>query len=107
MASMITYKTYKALKCLEQTKVDNPMSAHLFAHRYWDDDEKKRYLFTAVSYGDNGAVSGKKAWLCAGSLLSKLAKRGLAMWLFKPHHGYTITSKGLDAIREYEQQNNI
>lgn len=26
---MITYKTYKALKCLEKTKVNKPMSAHL------------------------------------------------------------------------------
>lgn len=104
---MITYKTYKALKCLEHTKVDIPMSAHLFAHRYWGEDENKRYLFTAVTNSGNGATSGKKAWLCAGSLLSKLAKRGLVMWLCRPYHGYTITSKGLDAIREYEQLDNI
>lgn len=104
---MITYKTYKALKCLEQTQPNRPLTANWFAHKLWGDDESKQYLFTAVSNSGNGACSGKKAWLCAGSLLSKLAKQGLTRWQPRPHKGYYITSKGRESIKEYELQNNI
>ena len=52
------------------------VTAHGFAALYFTDPSQKT-LFTAVSNQGNGACAGKKAWLCAGSLLGKLAKRGL------------------------------
>jgi len=104
---MITDKTYKALKILEPTKdYSVVMSAFVFANHFWGDDPEKQYLFTAMTNNGNGATASKKAWLCAGSYLSKLAKKGLVRWQpsLKGYHstGYQITSKGLETIKEYE-----
>lgn len=104
----ITPNTYKALKILEVTKnYSVVMSAMTFAIRFWGKDPNKEYLFTAVSNNGNGACSGKKAWLCAGSYLSKLSKKGLIRWhpanLGYHSAGYAITQNGLKAIKEYEQ----
>ena len=105
---MITEKTYNALKILEPTKdFSVVMSAFVFANHFWGNDPEKQYLFTAVTNSGNGAAAGKKAWLCAGSSLSKLAKKGFVRWTpsLKGYHGvgYQITSQGLKAIKEYEQ----
>ena len=107
---MITEKTYKALKILKPTKdYSMVMSAFVFAHHFWGNEPEKRYLFTAVSNSGHGATASKKAWLCAGSYLSKLAKNGLVKWhpQLEGYHGsgYKITSKGLEAIKEYETCN--
>lgn len=108
---MITAKTYRALKLLEHTqRFDKVMTAHDFALAFWGNDADKEYLFTAVSNSGNGACSGKKAWLCAGSYLSALYKRGLTRWRPRcDYHptGYEITKAGMQAIKEYELQNNI
>ena len=105
---MITEKTYKALKILAPTiDFSVVMSAIVFAQKFWGNDPEKQYLFTAVSNGGHGAASSKKAWLCAGSYLSKLAKKGLVKWhpSVKGYHGtgYAITYEGLKAMQEYEQ----
>lgn len=98
-----------ALKVLENTSPVAPMTANLFAHQLWGGDETKRHLFTAVSNSGNGACSGKKAWLCAGSLLGKLAKRGLVRWTPERkgynHNGYFLTNKGRQELTQYESQN--
>ena len=66
-------KTKKALAILR----DHPgITANGFAALY-STNPSQESLFTAVSNQGNGACAGKKAWLCAGSLLGKLAKRGL------------------------------
>lgn len=102
----MTYKTYKALSILSSTLWDRPMSAKEFAKRLWGDDPDKQYLFEAHSNTGNGACAGKKAWLCAGSLLGRLRKKGLVsqsssvIW-----SGYVLTDKGKQAIKEYEQSN--
>lgn len=67
---MLTDKQAKAIRILR----DNPyITANRFAMFYFD-TPKHEYLFTAVSNQGNGACAGKKAWLCAGSLLGKLKK---------------------------------
>jgi len=106
---MITTKTYKALKVLEVTKnYCMVMSANNFAMKFWGDDPDKKYLFTAIANSGNGACAGKKAWLCAGSYLSKLQKRKLVRWESRNpgYHGtgYKITKHGLEAIKEYESK---
>lgn len=66
-------KTRKALEILR----DHPgLSANRFATEYFDAPQHN-YLFTAVSNQGEGACAGKKAWLCAGSILGKLRKQGL------------------------------
>ena len=111
LLNMITEKTYKALKVLEKTNTLKTMTANSFAILLWGMDESKSYLFTAVSNGGNGACSGKKAWLCAGSFLGRLAKKGLVHWQPRIQGacsaGYAITQAGRDAIAEYERGANI
>lgn len=104
--NMITEKTYKALKVLEKTSVMNFMTANWFAVKFWGEDEDKRYMFTAMTNGGNGACAGKKAWLCAGSFLGKLAKKKLVRWESKKDgssKGYYLTNTGRQAIEEYER----
>ncbi len=93
----ISEKDKKALTILSK---DGPMMARDFAMQYFDGPEHQ-YLFTAVSNQGNGACAGKKAWLCAGSLLGRLVKRGLAkrtlvsdIWMF------AVTGQGRDLLRE-------
>lgn len=70
--TMLTPKQRKALAVLDA----NPrITASRFAQLYFDEPEHD-YLHAAVSNQGNGACAGKKAWLCAGSLLGKLAKKG-------------------------------
>lgn len=102
----ITDKTYKALSILSSALWDRPMSAKEFAKRLWGDDQDKQYLFEAHSNTGNGACAGKKAWLCAGSLLGRLRKKGLVRWSsLVICSGYVLTDKGKQAIKEYEQNN--
>ena len=104
---MLTQKQIKALQILEQ--YPGGLTARQFAQLYFTDKEHE-YLFTAVSNQGNGACAGKKAWLCAGSLLGKLAKKGLVGTVFKgarhiPNRHqvqikYYITTKlAFDAVR--------
>ena len=105
---MITINTYNALKILEKTSPVSPMAARQFAFLLWGDNEQYKYLFTSVSCGDNGAVSGKKAWLCAGSILGKLAKQGLVKWTptREGHYrtGYFLTNLGRQELTQYESR---
>lgn len=102
---MITENIYNALKLLIRNSVVNPMKTSVFAHQLWGNDPTKAYLFTAVSYSANGACSGKKAWLCAGSLLSKFSKHGWVGWtppINGNPSGYYLTNAGHRAISEFE-----
>lgn len=102
----ITDKTYKALSILSSASWDRPMSAKEFAKRLWGDDQDKECLFNAHTNSGNGACAGKKAWLCAGSLLGRLRKKGLVSQLSSViWSGYVLTDKGKQAIKEYEQNN--
>lgn len=100
---MITKTTYKALKALSKGTYQRGISAKALAWTLWGEDPRYEYLFTASSNQGNGATCGKKAWLCAGSLLGKLARRGLAGH-DKEFRGYYLTLKGEEALKEYETQ---
>lgn len=87
-------------KALEILRKSSSLTAGSFAVRYYT-EPRHQYLFTAVSNQGNGACCGKKAWLCAGSLLGKMVREGLVkreydsrrgLWLFR------ITEKGKDAL---------
>lgn len=94
---IITPKTRKALEILR----DHPgITANRFAQEYFTGAEHE-YLFTAVSNQGEGACAGKKAWLCAGSLLGRLRKRGLAAPApYSNPPQWHITAAGLDALSQ-------
>jgi hypothetical protein len=79
------------------------MSCRGFALKMWPDHE---FMHIARSNGGNGAQRGKKAWLCAGSYLAKLTKRGLARrgWR-RGDTGYCITREGKQALEQHEKSN--
>lgn len=87
----INEKTLKALHVLR----DYPnITASGFAKHYFDQPEHQ-YLFTAVSNQGNGACAGKKAWLCAGSFLSRLVAQGYVIrkpYMFPTR--FVLTEKG-------------
>ena len=96
---MITRNEHKALQILRQCGSEG-ITASGFAVRYFT-EPKHEYLFTAVSNQGNGACAGKKAWLCAGSYLGRLAKKGLVRKCIPRDRGadrFIITSKGENAL---------
>lgn len=91
---MITEIQYKAL-CLVR---DNPgIQARYFARYMWPDSG----MHTKSSNQGNGACHGKAAWLCGGSFLGKLRKKG-----YLKNLSNEITSEGKEAITEYEKAKN-
>ena len=99
---MLTDKQYKALKVLSE----HPgLTARSFAVRYYDGPDHE-YLFTAVSNQGNGACAGKKAWLCAGSLLGMLKKAGFVRKVLSRSHPvvFFLTDRGENAVLDYENR---
>ena len=96
----ISTKQVKALTILR----DNPnITANRFAYLYFNGTEKK-YLLTSISNQGNGACPGKKAWLCAGSYLGKLARLGYVQK--KTYSGptrFSITEKGEKELSEHDE----
>lgn len=88
----------KALTILKDTTFNNAMSGHKFAELMWG--ESHPLLFTKVSNQGNGACHGKASWLCAGSYLAKLKKKG---WIWINHHPTSayITDEGKKLLREF------
>lgn len=70
---MISKTCLKALKILKDTDYFKPMRPGQFALKMWPDSD----MHTKVKNTGNGATTGKGAWLCGGSYLSKLQKKGL------------------------------
>lgn len=92
---MITKKQRKALEILHE--YPGLIASH-FAMLYFTEPDQQ-YLFTAVSNVGNGAAPGVKAWLCAGSLLGKLAKQGYVRRVFKAGKWkFYLTEKGQQTI---------
>ncbi len=80
------------------------VTANGFAALYFTDPSQET-LFTAVSNQGNGACAGKKAWLCAGSLLGKLAKKGLVCRDYRHETTrYTLTDKGKQELQNYDEK---
>ena len=71
------------------------MSARDFARKMWADSP----AWSRVYNIGHGATSGKGMWLCGGSYLAKLKKRGLADEIYS--HGYwrwMISEKGRQVL---------
>lgn len=100
----MTETTYRALKAIEPGTIQRGITAKALAVKLWGNDPARQDLFTAVSNQGNGACSGKKAWLCAGSLAGKLRKKGLIAF-DRNLNGYYLTEKGRITIREHESKN--
>lgn len=96
------YKTLRALQVVADCKSKLGISAKAFGVKYFDTDEH-RYLLTSVSNIGNGATSGVKAWLQAGSLLSKLANKGLIMKIWGR---YILTEEGRKVLEESKENEN-
>lgn len=92
----LTVAQQKALTILKDTDMFKGMSASQFADRMWGDTDTT--MFTSVSNTGNGATTGKAAWLCAGSYMGKLIKKG---WVEHTHNfrGYYLTPKGKSLIQ--------
>jgi len=97
---MITSKEAKALQIVKEKQ---PVRANTFAMLYFT-DPKQQYLFTSVSNQGNGACAGKKAWLCAGSLLGRLRKKNLVS--LDRDYKYHITADGEKELKEFEKMEN-
>lgn len=108
---MKTNRTYEALTLLRK---HSGLTANRFAELFWG-DKKYAYLFTSLSKGFDGGVYGRKAWLCAGSYLSKLARKGLiyASWecgrigprgAFYEKKEYKLTFLGERWLRDHEEK---
>ena len=95
---MLTRKQTKALLILEAKP---GLTANGFAQYYFNGPEHE-YLFTAVSNQGNGACAGKKAWRCAGGVLGRLVKQGLASSRFSMNgvRTYTVSEKGKRQLGE-------
>ena len=98
---MVSEKTYRILKVIEPGTYSQGVSAKAVACSLWQDDPDHSYLFSACSKQGNGACRGKKAWLCAGSLIGKLRKKGLVDY-DRHFTGYVLKASGKAAVREYE-----
>ena len=97
---MLTAKEHKALSILAEHPYPEGVTASRFAVLYFN-EEKHRILFTAVSNQGNGACAGKKSWLCAGSFLGRLAKKGYCFHRYKGDVGYYyISPEGEKAIKK-------
>ena len=95
---MLTDKQAKAIQILTEHPY---ITARQFAEHYFDAPDEK-YLFTAVSNQGNGACAGKKAWLCAGSLLGKLRKKQLiGIDHYDVSRKYYVTARGRKALLEF------
>ncbi len=92
---MLTKKQILALSILD---MHPDITAGTFAIYYYT-EPRHEVLFSAVSNQGNGACHGKKAWLCAGSLLGKLKKKG---WVKnKPYSDppvFSLTDEGRKAL---------
>jgi hypothetical protein len=89
----MTPSQIKALTILKDTSYSKPFQAAEFALKMWPDSDMHR----KTSNQGNGACVGKAAWLCAGSYLGKLYKKGWIATCLYPG-GYYITSNGRAAL---------
>lgn len=90
----MTVSQRKALNILKNTSYEKGKTARYFALEMWPDSN----MHTKVKNTGNGATTGKGAWLCAGSYLAKLIKKG---WVSRPHNDFftfCITSEGRKQI---------
>lgn len=91
---MITKSEKKALHILAMVP---DISARGFALKMWPES----YMHTNHLACRNGVQRGKGAWLCAGSYLGKLIKKGLVV---KTRNGYQLSDDGKSAEQVHEPE---
>lgn len=88
---MLTPAQKKALEILKDTSYSKQMSPVTFAEKMWGGTDT--LMFTKVKNSGNGACTGKGSWLCAGSYMGRLRKKGWVYVEYAPT-GYYITFEG-------------
>ena len=92
----ITKSQEKALNILKETSYLNGLSASQFAQHMWKDSN----MHTTSKNTGNGACRGKAAWLCGGSYLAKLRKKGWVAVCGDNLNIFYITTKGKEALEK-------
>jgi hypothetical protein len=89
----LTEAQAKALTILKDARYDKGMSCRWFALLMWPDSN----MHTTSKNTGNGSCAGKAAWLCAGSYLAKLRKKG---WVSNHDHtGWYLTGDGKEQLK--------
>jgi hypothetical protein len=96
----LTPSQYKALGILRDTGYDNRYSAKRFAEAMWKGT--KTNMFTSSKNTGNGSTKGKAAWLCGGSYLCKLAKKGWVYHDYWPNNTFWITTEGKRVFDDFK-----
>lgn len=102
----MTDAQYKALTILKDTNLslNKTMGAAGFATKMWEGSG----MHTKHSNGGNGCQVGKAAWLCGGSYLAKLRKKGLTGVTGPRFNEHYITRKGREElIKENERRRRL
>ena len=92
----MTVKEKRALKIVSECKCTLGITPKQFGVIYFDTPEHG-HLLEATSNIGNGAACGVKAWLQAGSMLAKLAKKGYVRKLWGK---YIITELGIKSMEK-------
>ena len=85
----------KALRIIQNTP---GILAQDFATKMWPESS----MHIRSHNGGHGSQRGKGAWLCAGSHIGKLIKKGLIFQPLVNGHlsGYKLTRKGREALKK-------
>lgn len=67
----------EALKIINDNQGMYGLTANQFAQIFWPYKKHSRLWDAVTNTGGYGACAGKKLWLCGGSYLGKLKKKGL------------------------------
>lgn len=94
----ITKAQEKALNILKGTSYLDGLSATEFAQQMW----KGSKMHTSSKNTGNGACIGKAAWLCGGSYLAKLKKKGWVATCGDHLNIFYITMQGKKALFGHE-----
>lgn len=101
MEKELTESQIKALTILKDTGYMKPVSARYIADKMWG--ETHIGLFTKHSNQGNGACVGKAAWLCAGSYMGRLRKKGWVDVRYNPSR-YYLTDKGKKVLKDIQNK---
>lgn len=94
----ISKRIYEALIIIRDNEGIRPL---VFAEKFWPDSDMHR----KVKNTGNGACIGKGSWLCAGSYIARLKKKGYVRHDIINGSWAMLTSKGKEIIKKYEEAN--